>query len=626
MAGISQHDPVLVDADHPADTWITITTIATDPGGLVSNPGFVWKFKMTCTTTMLINENSPAGTTAGEAGRYGSGASSFTLVADSDTTHGDAASVFTIDSGYIKVKSGATLDYETEDTYTGTVKYKASRTVNGTKHTNDSERTVKITINNVTGPGKSAPPTVERDATTPTTKLDISWSAPSPAHNLSDYDVQYRQTGASSWTSHSFTGTGTSTEISGLTAGKSYDVQVRATDEEGTGPWSDSGVGITQYTTQTRSIAENSAVGTNIGAAVDADSNPNSYTLAYSLGGTDASSFDIGSSTGQITVKSGNIPDYETKTSYSVTVTMAVSGSSTASNTNTGLSPNGTGDYLIPVTINVTDVAKPGAPTVTVSPHTTKLSVSWTEPTSTPAITGYDVEYKLADDSNWTTQTHSGTGRTSTLTGLTAGKTYNVQVRGANIEGDGPWGSASAVTSANAVTRSIAENSAAGTSIGAVVTASANTNGYTLTHSLGGTDASDFDIVASSGQIQVKSALDYETKNSYSVTVTVKAAVAGITSESFTLDPNAPGDYAIPVTINVTDVNEIPEFPGPTATRSVAENSAAGTNVGNPVTATDPRERRAHLLPERHGQGQFHYRSVQRPDTGQVGPGLRNQE
>ena len=120
------------------------------------------------------------------------------------------------------------------------------------------------------------------------------------------------------------------------------------------------------------------------------------------------------------------------------------------------------------------------------------------------------------------------------------------------------------------------------------MTASANTNGYTLTHSLGGTDASDFDIVAASGQIQVKSALDYETKNSYSVTVTVKAAVAGVQTASFTLDPNAPGDYNIPVTINVTDVNEIPEFPGPTASRSVAENSAAGTNVGAAVTATDP--------------------------------------
>ena len=79
-------------------------------------------------------------------------------------------------------------------------------------------------------------------------------------------------------------------------------VQVRGTDAEGTGAWSGSGTAITQYTTQTRSIAENSAAGTNVGAAVDADSNPNGHTLSYSLSGTDASSFSINASTGRITV------------------------------------------------------------------------------------------------------------------------------------------------------------------------------------------------------------------------------------------------------------------------------------------------------------------------------------
>ena len=98
----------------------------------------------------------------------------------------------------------------------------------------------------------------------------------------------------------------------------------------------------------------------------------------------------------------------------------------------------------------------------------------------------------------------------------------------------------------------MAENSATGTNVGAAVTATSNPNNYTLTHTLSGTDASDFDIVSSSGQIQVKSALDYETKKQYSVIVTVKAAVAGIQTASLTLAPNNPGDYTVPVTINVT--------------------------------------------------------------------------
>ena len=41
------------------------------------------------------------------------------------------------------------------------------------------------------------------------------------------------------------------------------------------------------------------------------------------------------------------------------------------------------------------------------------------------------------------------------------------------------------------------------------------------------------------------------------------------------------------MTINVTDVNEAPMFETDMATREVAENTAAGMNVGAPVTATD---------------------------------------
>ena len=43
----------------------------------------------------------------------------------------------------------------------------------------------------------------------------------------------------------------------------------------------------------------------------------------------------------------------------------------------------------------------------------------------------------------------------------------------------------------------------------------------------------------------------------------------------------------IDVTINVTNVNEAPSFATNTATRSVAENTAADTNIGAAFTATD---------------------------------------
>ena len=73
------------------------------------------------------------------------------------------------------------------------------------------------------------------NSTTPKTKLDVSWTAPTmtgkPA--LTDYDVQYRKAHSSTWTSHSFTGTGTSTTITGLTENEHYEVQVKAINDEG---------------------------------------------------------------------------------------------------------------------------------------------------------------------------------------------------------------------------------------------------------------------------------------------------------------------------------------------------------------------------------------------------------
>ena len=53
------------------------------------------------------------------------------------------------------------------------------------------------------------------------------------------------------------------------------------------------------------------------------------------------------------------------------------------------------------------------------------------------------------------------------------------------------------------------------------------------------------------------------------------------------------GTDSITVTINVTDVNEVPTNNAPVftdgtgTTRAVAENTDSGTNIGAPVSATD---------------------------------------
>ena len=70
----------------------------------------------------------------------------------------------------------------------------------------------------------------------------------------------------------------------------------------------------------TRAVAENSPAGTEVGDAIAATDPDGGDTLTYSLSGTDASSFEIGDSTGQLTTKSDVTYDYETKSSYELTV------------------------------------------------------------------------------------------------------------------------------------------------------------------------------------------------------------------------------------------------------------------------------------------------------------------
>ena len=63
--------------------------------------------------------------------------------------------------------------------------------------------------------------------------------------------------------------------------------------------------------------------------------------------------------------------------------------------------------------------------------------------------------------------------------------------------------------------------------------AAEDTAGDTLTYTLGGTDAASFDIVAATGQLQTKAALDSATKSTYTVTVT--ATDTGDLSDTITV-------------------------------------------------------------------------------------------
>ena len=119
-------------------------------------------------------------------------------------------------------------------------------------------------------------------------------------------------------------------------------------------------------------------------------------------------------------------------------------------------------------------------------------------------------------------------------------------------------------------TRSVAENTAADENIGAPVQAS-DANRDTLTYTLA--DATSFTIDSATGQLMTSAALDYETKDTYTVTVT--ASDSGGLSDS------------IDVMVMVTNVDEMGRV---TFWRGGADATTAAIMVGDMLTglAEDP--------------------------------------
>ena len=443
------------------------------------------------------------------------------------------------------------------------------------------------------------------------TKLDVSWSAPdNTGPNITGYNVQYRKGGATgAFTQVAGDITATSTRLTGLNSNTSYDVRVRAKNAEGTSTWSDSGTGSTndhsallpgagnrrpRFTTAgSFSVAENS---TSVGTVEAVDDDGQDEVTRYELtGGADKTKFTItetGTNMGKLVFDAA--PDYEATASTAGTNTYKVEVTATS---------GGTGDRRLTqaqtLTITVTDANEPpDAPTgVTVNNSTTtpmQLDVSWTAPTvpsSIPALSGYDVQYRKGTSGTWLTFSHTGTGTTAAITGLTAGASYQVQVRAKNNEGTSAWAQGSGTTAGNAqpsfstTTFSVAENT---TAIGTVTAtdsdASDSVTRYAIT---GGADETKFSITetgANMGKLVFDAAPDYEAKGSAAGTNVYKVQ---ITATSGTGARQA--TKAATFTITVTDVDEPPTKPAaPTVTGIPAEPTqlsvtwTAPSNTGKP--------------------------------------------
>ena len=417
--------------------------------------------------------------------------------------------------------------------------------------------------------------------------------------------------------------------------------------------------------TVTLTVAENSAAGTEVGTVTATDGNGD--TLAYSFAsGGDASSFSIAEATGVIAVGSGVSLNFE---SGDTKLTVDVVGT------------DGTLADTAAVTINVTDADDPGAATLDVTQAEVGEALTATlADEDGPVANATTVMWQSSADEGMTwTDIPGATATSYTPAAGDEGKLLRAVFTYTDGHGSGKRAESAAVTVtvANrfplfdpaAVTRTVAENSAAGTAVGAPVTATDPDNDV-LTYSLAGDDASSFAIGPSTGQLAVGSGadLDYESgdteltvsvvasdgtlADTATVTVTVTDAddpgvvtlgaavarvdmqitatlmdqdgsrnagkqrqwqrssnagstwsdIAGATTRIYTpvaadkdmllravftyTDGHGPNKRAESAAVRVTGPNVAPVFSPATVTLTVAENSAAGTEVGT-VTATD---------------------------------------
>ena len=296
-------------------------------------------------------------------------------------------------------------------------------------------------------------------------------------------------------------------------------------------------------------VKESVAGGGNVGDPVKATDDDDDV-LTYSLsGGADKDAFGIVPASGQITVGDDTKLDYETRTSYMVEVKAE--------------DPFGMSDTVM-VTITVTDVDEAPVPVIKFLLISGMTAVDYAENGTGPvetytaqgrggaiitwSVAGADagdftidgggvLRFKISPDFE-NPKDADGNNEYSVTVEATDGT--NSDMLKVDVTVTDVVENVAPEFAADTAYRRVAENTAAGENIGAPVAATDADEGDTLAYMLGGADADSFSIDASTGQLMTKAELDYETKSSYTVEVTVTDAAG----ESDT----------IMGTINITDM------------------------------------------------------------------------
>ena len=184
-----------------------------------------------------VQENSDSGRNVGQVQtRHGA---NDTL---NYTLRGSDAIYFTIDSGTGQIRtSSQLLDYETRPGPEAQVEIVAT-------DFNGKTATINVTVK-VTDECRSSgePPCAPGSpgvSSVSNTSLGVSWSQPNPTTDITGYDLRYRESeSVDAWREVPNVDAERIHIIENLTKGTVYEVQVRASNDNGAGEWSSSGTG-----------------------------------------------------------------------------------------------------------------------------------------------------------------------------------------------------------------------------------------------------------------------------------------------------------------------------------------------------------------------------------------------
>ena len=349
--------------------------------------------------------------------------------------------------------------------------------------------------------------------------------------------------------------------------------------------------------TLTRSVAENAAPGTIVGAPIPLATDADGDALSYRMVGADASFFTFNATTRQISTQAGVDYDFETRNSYSVQIEAADGNGGTAT---------------VIVTIQLTDVNEaPVTPVTPASPTVQSIErqTPAASPTNADTLTWRVTFSGDVENVDQTDFTLTGTTATLMVSQVTA-SSYDVTAS------DGDLASLDAmVTLGFAAGQNITDTAATPNALRVATPSGANDNSYVVDNT-----APTVTIDYSPGSGEVLALIQFsEPVTGFEATdITVgsgtpldffpipdenrwvahyqsvgNAVVTLSIAENVVLDLAGNGNTADsqPTFTDTPTVNTVPTFSAAALTRSVAENAVPGTSVGAPIPAATDADR-----------------------------------